>query len=74
MQRLSPGFSFASHLSLYNTMLTLNVQIGDTVTDARCPVMASLEDAEGLHDAIDTAVEKPVYRHIGDTKQSPNTG
>jgi hypothetical protein len=55
-------------------MLSLTVQIEDSASAALRRVMARVEDAEGLHDAIAQAVEDGVRQHIADTKQSPNTG
>lgn len=55
-------------------MLALTVQIEDAASDALRRAMARLEDAEGLHDAIGTAVADGVRRHLAATKQSPNTG
>lgn len=55
-------------------MLSLTVQIEGSATPALRAVIARMEDAEGLHEAMGMAVRDRVQSHIASTKSSPHTG
>lgn len=66
----SGGFRF---ISLYNTMLSLTVQIEDTARETLAALMSRLENAEAIHEAMGEGVQFAVREHIRTTKKSPNT-
>lgn len=53
--------------------MNLTLELTDTVTGTLASVMSRLDRATELHDAIGTAVEDSVSRHVTSKKQSPNT-